>query len=179
MEGETSRRIWCVFSITPLNSVWYCSSILNGQTKEWKRNHPQDELMEKGFTIDRMTKEKLVRIAECLLTPGEINLSWNDISDVLLQDGETVIAFDSGTGKSRWIKACSGALSNYRTASQMARRTKRLLFRVVGPENLLLKEVNDAKKMIEGSLCPTSEVVFGVARDESLKDEVRITIIAT
>lgn len=90
-----------------------------------------------------------------------------------------MIAFGSGTGRGRGIEACNRALSNHRTVSQMMRRPKRLLFRMVGPENLLLKEVNGAKKMIESSLCPTSEVVFGVARDESLNDEVRITIITT
>lgn len=135
--------------------------------------------MEKGFTIDGTTKRKVIRIAKCLLPPGEINLGWNDISNVLLQDGKTVIAFGSGTGESRWTKACDNALSNYKAVSQTIKKPTRLLFRLIGPRNLLLKEVNDAREMIEKSVCPTSEVVFGVARDDSLNDEVRITIIAT
>jgi cell division protein FtsZ len=135
--------------------------------------------MEKGFTIDGTTKRTIIRIAESLLTPGEVNLSWNDISNVLLQDGETVIAFGSGTGKSRGIKACADVLSNYRTASQTTKKLTRLLFRLMGPKNPMLKEVNDAREMIEKSVCPTSGVVFGVARDDSLNDEVRIIIITT
>ena len=133
--------------------------------------------MEKGFTIDGTTKRTVIGMAECLLAPGEINLGWNDISNVLLQEGETVIAFGCGTGKDRAIKACKDALSNYRTASRMTKRPARLLFRLTGPENLLLKEVNDVREMIERSVCPAAEVIFGVARDGSLNDEVRITLL--
>ena len=135
--------------------------------------------MEKGFTIDATTKRTVIRIAEYMLTPGDINLSCNDLSDVLLQHGETVIAFGSGTGESRGMKACENALSNYRAASHTTNKPARLLFRLIGPEDLLLKEVNDAREMIEKSVCPASGVVFGVARDDSLNDEVRITIITT
>ena len=134
--------------------------------------------MEKGFTIDGTTKRTVIGIAECLLAPGEINLGWNDISNVLLQDGETVIAFGCGTGKSRAIKACEDALSNYRTAAGTTMGAARLLFRLTGPEDLVLKELNDAREMIERSVCPAAEVIFGVARDGSLNDEVRIIILA-
>ena len=135
--------------------------------------------MGKGVTINGTIKRTVIDMAECLLAPGEINLGWNDIKGVLFQNGETVIALGSGTGKSRAIKACEDALSNYRTAAGTAMRPARLLFRLTGPESLLLKEVNDAREMIERSLCPTSEVVFGVAQDCSLNDEVRITLLGT
>lgn len=135
--------------------------------------------MGKGFIISGTTKRTVTSMAECLLSPGEINLGWNDISNVLLQDGETVIVFGSGIGKSRATKACNDALSKYRTATGMTKRPARLLFRLMGPENLLLREVNDAREMIERSVCPTTEVIFGAARDSSLNDEVRIILLTT
>lgn len=134
--------------------------------------------MEKGFTIDRKTKREVVPILECLLAPGEIDIEWNHIRDVLLQNRKTIIAFGSGTGKNRAIKACEDAVSTYRNAAGTTVRPRRLVFRAVGPGNLLLKEVNDAREMIEGSLCPASAAVFGVARDDGLRNEVRITILA-
>jgi cell division GTPase FtsZ len=132
------------------------------------------EQMGKGFYIYGTIKRTVIGMAECLLPPGEINLGWNDIRNVLLQDGETVITFGSGTGKSRATKACDDALSAYRSATRTTKRAARLLFRLTGPENLLLKEVNDARETIERSLCPTAEVIFGVARDE-----VRIIVLTT
>ena len=75
--------------------------------------------MGKRFTIDTTTKRTIISMAECLLAPGEINLGWDDIGNVLLQRGETVIASGSGTGESRAIKACDDALSSYRTAAKI------------------------------------------------------------
>lgn len=91
------------------------------------------ERMVEAFIIDRTTKRTVIGMAECLLAPGEINLGWNDIGNMLLQDGETVIAFGSGIGKSRAIKACDDALCNYRTAAGLTRRAASLLFRLMGP----------------------------------------------
>lgn len=135
--------------------------------------------MEKGFIIDEATRRIVTRVTECVLTPGEINLGWKDISEVLLSDRTAVVTSGSGTGKDRAVKACQDALSSYRIVARPAMRPARVLFHLIGPKDLLLKDVNDAREVIERSLCPASEVVFGVALDDSLKDEVRITIMAT
>jgi cell division GTPase FtsZ len=135
--------------------------------------------MGKGFTINGTTKQTVIETAERLLAPGEINLRWHDISNVLLHYGETVIAFGSGIGMNRATKACDDALFAYKIANRTTKRATRLLFHLTGPENLLLKEVNDARETIERSLCPTAEVTFGVARDSSLSDEVRIIVLTT
>jgi len=135
--------------------------------------------MGEGYTIDGTTKQTVSDMAQCLLAPGEINLGWNDIGSVLFHDGETVIAFGSGTGKDRALKACDDTLSNYRSAAGVTKETARLLFRLTGPKDLLLKEVNDAREMIERSVRPAAEVVFGVARDNNLNDEIRIILLTT
>jgi len=135
--------------------------------------------MGKGFTINGTTKQTVIETVERLLAPGEINLRWHDISNVLLHDGETVIAFGSGSGKERAIKACDDTLSGYRAAAGMTERPARALFRVTGPEDLLLKEVNDVSEAIEKSARTTGEVTFGVAIDNSLDDEVKIILLTT
>jgi len=124
-------------------------------------------------------KGKPDRYAQCLLVAGEINLGWDDIQKVLLQDGKRVIVYGSGKGKRRALDACQGALSRFRAAVGTTMKPLRLHFRLIGSESLLLKEVNDVKETIEGSLSPTSEVSFGVARDVGLKNEVGITLIGT
>jgi cell division protein FtsZ len=133
--------------------------------------------MHKSFAIAPKIKTSVILMAGCLLAPGEIDIGWDYIRDVLLQDRKTVIAFGSGTGKNRAVKACQDALGSYRSAAGTTMMPARLLFRAVGPEDLLLKEVNDAREMIDGSLSPASEMIFGVALDDSLKDEVRITML--
>ena len=90
-----------------------------------------------------------------------------------------MIAYGSVNGKRRALDACEGALSSFRAAVGTTMKPPRLHFRLIGSESLLLKEVNDVKETIEGSLSPTSEVSFGVARDVGLKNEVGITLIGT
>jgi len=131
----------------------------------------------KGFAIDRKIKREIVPMLECLLAPGEIDIEWNHIRDVLLGNRKTIVAFGSGTGESRAIKASEDALSSYRGVAGTTVRPERLVFRVIGPTSLLLMEVNEAREMIEGSLRPASEVVFGVARDDRLKDGLRVVIL--
>jgi len=135
--------------------------------------------MGKGFIINGTTKQTVIDAAEHLLTPGEINLNWRDISKVLLHNGETVIAFGSGTGKDRAINAYDDAMAGYRTAAGTTKMPARALFRVTGSKNLLLKEVNDVRQTIERSLRTTGEVTFGVACDNRLDDEVRIILLTT
>jgi len=96
-------------------------------------------VLDHDWKVAKTPRQRMLA-ARCLLTPGEINLGWNDISNVLLQDGGTVISFGSGTGESRATKACEDALSNYRTAAGMTRRAARLLFRLTGPEDLTVRK---------------------------------------
>ena len=135
--------------------------------------------MGKGFTINGTTMQAVIDAAEGLLATGEINLSWKDISNVLLQEGEAVISFGSGTGKDRAIKACDDTIAGYKTVMGATEIPARALFRVTGPKNLLLHEVNDIRQTIEKALRTTCEVTFGVACDNSLNDEVRIILLAT
>jgi hypothetical protein len=135
--------------------------------------------MGKGFFIDGTTKQAGIDAAERLLAPGEINLSWKDISNVLRQEGEAVISYGSGTGMNRALTACEDTLSGYRSAAGTTEMPARALFRVTGPKNLLLGEVNDIRQTIEKSLRTTHQVTFGVAMDNSLNDEIRIILLTT
>ncbi len=128
--------------------------------------------------IDRTTKLAIMDLVERLVKPGEINLGWNDVKTVLLQDGETMISFGSGTGQHRAFKACADALASFRTDT-MAKTAAKVLFHLTGPENLLLAEVNGAIDIIKRKVWPSGEPIFGVTRDSSLKGEVRCILLTT
>ena len=135
--------------------------------------------MGNGFIINGTTMQTVIDAAECLLAPGAINLDWQDINNVLLRDGEAVIAFGSGTANARSIKACDDTLLSYQITAGKGRKPARALFRVTGPENLLLSEVNAIKERIEGLVGTTGEVSYGVAIDNRLEDEIEIILLAT
>ncbi len=133
--------------------------------------------MGKGFIVNGTTMQTVIDATERLLAPATINLGWIDIDKILLFDGEIVIAFGSGTGDARSIKACDDTLFSFQLAAGDGRRPVRALFRVTGPENLLLSEVNAIREKIEGLVGTTDRVTYGVAVDNRLDDELKIILL--
>jgi hypothetical protein len=134
--------------------------------------------MGNGFVVNGTTVQTVINTAERLLAPGAISLSWQDINSILLHDGEAVIAFGSGFGRNRAIKACEDTILGYKMATGTSERPMKAVFHVTGPKNFSLYEVNNAKEAIDRLVRPIGEVIFGVAVDNSLDDEVRIVLLA-
>ena len=134
--------------------------------------------MEKSFIIDTMAKQAVEIITNLLVTPGEINIGHSDIKAIMDQQGPVLISTGSGTGKDRILKACHDALANPWKETTIKAATK-VLVNITGPSNLLLKEVYDVLNIVRGSVPPAAEVIFGVARDSNLHNQVRVTLLAT
>jgi cell division GTPase FtsZ len=79
------------------------------------------------------------------------------------------------TGRDRSSKASYDALAGYETATTAETATK-VLMQVTGPEDLLLKDVNDAVSIIKAAISPMAEVIYGVARDLNLDDEIEVIL---
>lgn len=133
--------------------------------------------MGKGFVVNGATMQSVINATERLLTPGTINLGWHDINNVLLHDAEAVIAFGSGTGSARSVRACDDTLLSFQIVAGKGRKLARALFGVTGPENLLLSEVNAIRERIEGLVGTKGEITYGVACDNALDDEIRIVLL--
>ena len=134
--------------------------------------------MEKVFIIDTIAKQAVEIITEFLVTPGAINIGHGDIKAIMGQQGPVLISTGSGTGKDRVLKACHDALTNPWKETTIKAATK-VLVNIIGPSDLLLKEVNDVLNVIRESVSPVAEVIFGVARDSNLHNQARVTLLAT
>ena len=134
--------------------------------------------MERAFIIDTSAKEALETIAELILIPGEINIGYSEIKEILRQQDPVSIAIGAGTGKNRTLDACQVALDNLLINTSMTKPSRRVLLNITGPSNLLLKEVNDAIDIIKGKMATSADVIFGVALNCKLHDEVKVILIA-
>jgi cell division protein FtsZ len=113
-----------------------------------------------------------------ILAPSEIHIGYDDIKTIMGQQGPVLISTGSGTGNDRTLKACQDALTNSWKETIIKAATK-VLVNINGPSDLLLKEVNEALNVVRESVSLDAEVIFGVARDSRLKNEVRILLLAT
>ncbi len=116
-------------------------------------------------------------ISDLITVPGLINVDFADVRATLKEAGTAWLGMGTGHGENRAMEAAKNALKSPLLEFSV-NGAKRLLLNVTGGNNLTLHEINEAVNYIEGSASDDSNTIFGTAIDESLEDEVRISVIA-
>ena len=127
---------------------------------------------------DDVLRHGVQAISEVITVPGLINLDFADVKAVMKDAGPAWMSIGNGQGKSRAVDAAKEALSSP-LLDVSIKGSKGVLFNVVGGENLSLFEVNEAANIIKQAVDPEANIIFGVAFDSRMENEVRITLIAT
>ena len=127
---------------------------------------------------DDVLRHGVQAIAEVITTPGMINLDFADVKAIMKEAGPAWMSIGKGTGQNRAIDAAKEALASPLLEVSI-QGSKGVLFNVVGGSSLTLFEVNQAADVIKAAVDPDAIIIFGVANDPSMDQEVRITLIAT
>jgi len=127
---------------------------------------------------DDVLRHGVQAIAEVITVPGLINLDFADVKTVMKDAGPAWMSIGIGAGKNRAIDAAKEALASPLLDISVA-GAKGVLFNVAGGPGLSLFEVNDAAETIREAVDPAANIIFGVVHDPSMKEEVRLTLIAT
>jgi cell division protein FtsZ len=117
-------------------------------------------------------------IAEVITVPGVINLDFADVKAIMKDAGPAWMSLGRGSGPHRSVDAAKEAL-NSPLLDVTITGAKGVLFNVIGNDTLTLFEVNEAAKIIRQAVDPDANIIFGVAHDGEMNDEVRITLVAT
>lgn len=129
-------------------------------------------------TADDVLRQGIQGISELITVPGMINLDFADVRAIMSEGGAALMAVGRASGEDRARIAAEAAIS-----SQLLDITidgaRGILFNVTGGSDLTLFEVNQAAAIIKETAHPDVNLIFGAVIDENLKDEVRITVIAT
>ncbi len=127
---------------------------------------------------DDVLKHGVQAISEVITVPGLINLDFADVKAVMKDAGPAWMSMGTGTGKNRAVDAAREALASP-LLDVSINGSKGVLFNVTGGSSLTLFEVNEAAEVIKQAVDPEANIIFGVAYDSSMDDELRITLIAT
>ena len=116
-------------------------------------------------------------ITDLITTPGLINLDFADVKAILTDAGSALMGVGHSRGDDRAVEAARAAVSSplLETSIDGARG---ILLNITGGSDLTLYEVNEAARIISDHAHPEANVIFGAAIDDSLGDEVRVTVIA-
>ena len=135
-------------------------------------------LVESLHLADDVLRQGIQGISELITVPGLINLDFADVQTIMSLGGAALMAIGHGSGEDRARMAAEQALSN-RLLDVRIDGAKGILFNVTGGGDLSLYEINEAASLIRETTHPDANLIFGAVIDESMGDEIRITVIAT
>ncbi|HZP30121.1 MAG TPA: cell division protein FtsZ [Acidimicrobiia bacterium] len=148
---------------------------------------PNDRLLEVAdeksslLTAFKMADDVLLQgvqgIADMITTPGLINTDFADVRAVMQNAGNALMGIGNASGEGRALAAARSAISSVLLEASIE-GARGLLLNVAGPSDLGLFEVNEAAEVVKETAHPDANIIFGATIDDTLGDEVRITVIA-
>ena len=127
---------------------------------------------------DDVLRQGIQGISELITVPGLINLDFADVRTIMSEGGAALMAVGRATGEDRARKAAEEAISSS-LLDVTIDGARGILFNVTGGPNMSLFEVNEAAAIIKETAHPDVNLIWGVAYDENLNDEICVTVIAT
>lgn len=127
---------------------------------------------------DDVLRQGIQGISELITVPGLINLDFADVRTIMSEGGAALMAVGQASGEDRAVKAADMAISN-QLLDVTIDGARGILFNVTGGEDLKLFEVNQAAAIIKETAHPDVNLIFGAVIDESMGENLRITVIAT
>lgn len=132
-----------------------------------------------AFTmIDKVLYLGVQGISDLITKPGDINIDFADIREVMLNSGNALLGIGYGAGEKRAVDAARKAIENPLLETNLD-GAKKVIFAVSGGMDLTPIEVQEAAAIVEEILDEDVNMIWGMSFDESFEDEVKVTIIAT
>ena len=127
---------------------------------------------------DDVLRQGVQGISDIITDIGEINLDFADVRTIMSNRGIAHMGIGSASGENRAEDAAKQAIQSPLLETSIE-GAKGIIMNVTGGNDVGLQEVNTAAELIQRSADPEAEIIFGVVIDESLGDEIQITVIAT
>ena len=136
--------------------------------------------MLKSFSIaNDVLRQAVQGISDIILVPGLINVDFADVKTIMDDVGRAVMGTGTGKGEGGAFEAAKKAISNPLLEDSSIEGARGILMNITGGLELSLSEVQDATALIHDSAHEDVNVIFGAVIDPDIKDEVRVTVIAT
>ncbi len=127
---------------------------------------------------DNVLRQGVQGITDLITVPGLINLDFADVRTIMRDAGSALMGIGSAGGENRAAEAAKNAISSPLLEESVDGATG-ILLNISGGKDLGLFEVNEAAEIVTAAADQNSNIIFGSVIDDSLGDEVRVTVIAT
>jgi cell division protein FtsZ len=135
-------------------------------------------LLEAFGVVDDVLRQGVQGISELITIPGLINVDFADVKAIMENSGSALMGIGRATGENRAVEAAKQAVASPLLELSID-GAKGILFTITGGNDLGMHEVAEAAKVITGSADEDAKVIFGANIDGTMKEEIRITVVAT
>lgn len=118
-------------------------------------------------------------ISDLINVQGHINLDFADVETIMKNMGEAIMGTGVASGEERAVLAAQQAISSPLLDDATIKGAQGVLVNITGGNDLTLMEANEATSIIFEEAGPSANIIFGAVIDPDLKDEIRVTVIAT
>ncbi len=135
-------------------------------------------MLEAFRTADDVLRQGIQGISDLIAVPALINLDFADVKTVMESGGLAHMGIGTASGENRMLKAAEDAISSPLLETNID-GARAVLINISGSADMSIMDINEAANKVMQSADPEANIIFGANVDESLGDEVRITVIAT
>jgi cell division protein FtsZ len=136
--------------------------------------------LNEAFKIaDDILRQAVQGISDLITVPGEINLDFADVRTIMHGMGMALMGTGVSTGEHRAVEAAQRAISSPLLEEASIEGAKGVLINVTGGADMTLFEVHEAASIIQEAADEEANIIFGTVIDNKMKDEIKVTVIAT
>ncbi|EGO62794.1 cell division protein FtsZ [Acetonema longum] len=135
-------------------------------------------MVEAFHIADDVLRQGVQGISDLIAVPGLINCDFADVKTIMTDAGSALMSVGIGSGENRVIAAAEAAIRSPLLETSME-GAKGVLLNITGGAGMGIFEVNEAADLITRVADPDAMIIFGATIDETLKDEAKVTVIAT
>jgi cell division protein FtsZ len=127
---------------------------------------------------DDVLRQGVQGISDLISVPGLINADFADVKAIMSDAGSALMGIGTAKGENGAVAAAEAAIKSPLLEATIE-GARGVLFNITGGKDLSLFDVTEASNIITEALDPDANIIFGAVIDESLDDEIRVTVIAT
>ncbi len=135
-------------------------------------------LLEAFKVADSVLTQGVQGISDLITLPGLINVDFADVKTIMANAGSALMGIGTGVGENRAQAAARGAVASPLLEISMT-GARGVLFNIIGGPDLTMNEVDEAAKIIASEADPYANIIFGATIDDTMHDQMKITVIAT
>ena len=136
-------------------------------------------LLEAFKRADDILYHAVKGISDLIMVPGLINLDFADVKNIMSGMGMALMGTGIATGDNRAVEAAQKAISSPLLEDNTIQGAHGILLNITGSPDMTLYEINEASSLIQAEAHENANIIFGTVVDETMGDEIRITVIAT